>query len=106
MSSLSNIPVELMYSLTTRQDRNWGVSGYKIPIKYFDYAKKKQERDILQQMAKPVNLISQKDHLSRPIKRPTTDGVCLDQLLIDKNGLDLGTMKGKARLRKKPLILS
>jgi hypothetical protein len=34
-----------MYSLVTRQEKNWGVQGYKVPKKYFDHIKSKKEKE-------------------------------------------------------------
>lgn len=54
MSSIPKMPITEMYSLVTRQEKNWGVRGYQIPKKYFDHIKRKRQRELFEASLKPV----------------------------------------------------
>lgn len=56
MTSLPKMPMTEMYSLVTRQEKNWGVPGYEIPKKYFDHIKSKRQKELFEASLKQVNL--------------------------------------------------
>ena len=54
MSTLPRMTIPEMYSLVSRQEKDWGVKGYKIPKKYFDHKKSKKKRELLDASNKHV----------------------------------------------------
>ena len=54
MSTLPKMSIPEMYNLVTRQEKNWGVQGYKIPKKYFDHLKEKKKKELFEASLKQV----------------------------------------------------
>lgn len=54
MSSVPKMSIGEMYSLVTRQEKNWGVQGYEVPKKYFDHIESRKHKDQLEASQRQV----------------------------------------------------